>query len=101
MAGYQAAGTRGRRLLDGEPTVRVHGTDVPVRAECIALHGLSGHGDRSELIRWLRSGERAPRSTYLTHGEPQAAMTFAAQIRRELGWRAMVPQMGDEYDLLD
>jgi metallo-beta-lactamase family protein len=100
MAGYQAAGTRGRRLLEGEPTLRIHGGDVPVRAECIALHGLSGHGDRTELMRWLDSGAHPPDRTFLTHGEPEASMAFARQIRRELGWETTVPHMGDEVDLL-
>jgi metallo-beta-lactamase family protein len=101
MAGFQAAGTRGRRLLDGEPTVRIHGSDIPVRAECMVLHGLSGHGDRTELMRWLESGARAPQRTYLTHGEPQAALAFASQIGRRLGWQTSVPRLGDEVDLLD
>lgn len=99
MAGFQAAGTRGRQLLEGRPTLRIHGDNIPVRSECIALHGLSGHGDRTEMMRWLRSGQRSPERVFLTHGEPEASMAFAQQIRRELGWPTSVPRMGDEIDL--
>lgn len=99
MAGFQAAGTRGRQLLEGSPTLRIHGSEIPVRCDCIALHGLSGHGDRGELMRWLRSGERPPERVFLTHGEPEASMAFAQDIRRELGWRVSVPRLGDEIEI--
>jgi len=100
MAGYQAAGTRGRKLLEGHPTLRIHGRDIPIRCECIALHGLSGHGDRGEMMRWLRTSKSAPERVFLTHGEPEASMAFAQAIRRELGWRTSVPRMGDEIDIV-
>lgn len=99
MAGYQAAGTRGRRLLDGDPTVRMHGRDVPVRCQVMSLHGLSGHADRSELIRWLQSGDLAPARTYLTHGEAESAMSLAHTLRRQLGWKVSVPCLDEVVDL--
>jgi metallo-beta-lactamase family protein len=100
MAGYQAPGTRGRKLLEGTPTVRIHGIDIPVRAECLALGGLSAHADRGELMRWLRSNEHAPNQTFLTHGEPEAAFDLRERIARELGWNVDVPEMGEVVDLL-
>lgn len=99
LAGFQAAGTRGRRLLDGEPTVRVHGRDVLMRCEVMSLHGLSGHADRSELKRWLRSGDLAPDRTYLTHGETESAMALAHDLRREFDWKVSVPCMDEVVDL--
>lgn len=99
LAGYQAAGTRGRKLLEGAPTIRMHGRDVPVRAEVMALHGLSAHADSDELVRWLRSGEASPRRVFFTHGEPEAAYTFARRVRRELGWRTSVPDLDDVVEL--
>jgi metallo-beta-lactamase family protein len=99
MAGYQAAGTRGRRLLEGEPTLRIHGVDVEAKADCIALHGLSGHGDRGELLRWMDSGERAPERVYLTHGEPESSVALAGQIRRQLGWATEIPHLGDKVEI--
>lgn len=99
LVGYQAAGTRGRQLLEGSPTLRIHGADIPVRAETLSLHGLSGHGDRSELLRWMKSGPASPRQVYLTHGEPEASSALATRIRRELGWRTHIPHLGDVVEL--
>jgi metallo-beta-lactamase family protein len=99
LAGYQAAGTRGRKLLEGAPTIRMHGMDVAVRAQVMALHGLSAHADADELVRWLRSGEAAPRQVFLTHGEPEAAYAFAQRVRRELGFRTSVPELDEEAEL--
>ena len=100
LAGYQAPGTRGRRLLEGQPRIRIHGIDVRVRAECVSLHGLSAHADRGELMRWIRAGgEGLPRQVFLTHGEPEAAFSFARDLRRELGLTVDVPELDEEVDL--
>jgi metallo-beta-lactamase family protein len=99
LAGFQAEGTRGRDLYAGRPSLRVHGADIPVRARCVLLHGLSGHGDRGELLRWLRSESSAPRRTFITHGEEGAATAFADLIRRELGWKATLPRLGETIEL--
>ena len=64
VAGYQAPGTRGRRLVNGERTIRVHGRDVPVRCRVASIHGLSGHADRSELLQWVRTAPQAPRHIF-------------------------------------
>ncbi len=99
LAGYQAAGTRGRRLLDGDPTVRIHGGDVPIHCEVMSLHGLSGHADRGELMQWLQSGELAPKRTFLTHGDVESAMSFAHTLRRTWNWKVSVPSLHDRVDL--
>ena len=92
LAGFQAAGTRGRALHDGAATVRIHGSDVPVRARVITLDGLSAHADRDDLLRWVRGFRRAPRRTWVVHGEPQPADAFAAVLRTTLGWDAAVAE---------
>jgi len=99
LAGYQAAGTLGRKLLEGAPTVWVHGQEHEVRAQCQSLHGLSAHADRTELERWIREGEGKPNQVFLTHGEPEAAFEFAQQLRRQLGLSVAVPSMDDTVDL--
>jgi metallo-beta-lactamase family protein len=76
LVGYQAAGTRGRALLEGARTLRLHGRDVPVRAEFISIHGLSAHADRDGLLRWVGSAGNAPPAIFVTHGEPDSAMAI-------------------------
>jgi len=99
ITGYQAATTLGRALLDGAKVVRIHKGEVPVLAEIAQLRGLSGHADTDELMRWLASVERAPRRTFVTHGEDEAAEAFAARLARERGWETHVPRMGETASL--
>lgn len=94
LSGFQAAGTRGRSLLDGARSVRLFGEDVTVQAEVVALDGLSAHADRDELMRWLRGFRRAPRLTSVVHGEPEAAESLRARIADQLGWPAEVARQG-------
>ncbi|HZI94401.1 MAG TPA: MBL fold metallo-hydrolase [Patescibacteria group bacterium] len=94
LAGYQAAGTRGRALLDGARTLRIHGQDVPVRAKVEDFCGFSGHADAREILRWLGTCQRPPRRLFLTHGEPRAAEALAETIRKEQGWNVDVASLG-------
>jgi metallo-beta-lactamase family protein len=99
LCGFQAAGTRGRALQEGAPTLRIHGQDFPVNAHVETLDGLSAHADRGELLAWLRGFERAPRRTWIVHGEPAAATSFAAAVRGDLGWHTEVAQHGQTIEL--
>ncbi len=99
LVGFQPAGTRGRALQDGAPTVRIHGTDVPVRAQVATIDGLSAHADRDEIVTWLRGFERPPRRTYLVHGEPEPAQALAATIEAELGWPVSIARDGERVRL--
>ncbi len=89
--GFQVAGTRGARLVAGEREVKIFGEMVPVRAEVSHLEGFSGHADADELMQWLRGFERAPRHTFVVHGDPDATDALRFRIGNELGWRASVP----------
>jgi len=91
FTGYQAEGTRGRRLVDGEREVKIHGEMVPVAATIAQLHSMSAHADADELMRWLRGFARPPKLTCVVHGESRTADTFAERVRRELGWTVAVP----------
>jgi metallo-beta-lactamase family protein len=95
MPGYQAAGTRGRALVEGARTLRIHGEDIPVRASVIDLHGFSGHADVNEAMRWMAPLTEGPRCVFLTHGEPEAAEAMAARITRDRGWKTIVPRLGE------
>ena len=90
LVGFQAAGTRGWRLQNGAPTLRMHGKDVPVRARVISLPSFSAHGDREEVGRWLDGAPRPPRRTFCVHGEPVALAAQAAAIAAR-GWEVHVP----------
>jgi metallo-beta-lactamase family protein len=94
LVGHQAAGTRGASLADGAPSIKLLGSYIDVAAEVVTLHGLSGHADAPGLIQWLSALRTAPRRTFVTHGEPQAADALRRRIHDELGWTAQVPEHG-------
>jgi metallo-beta-lactamase family protein len=89
--GFQVAGTRGARIVGGAREVKIFGEMVPVRAEVSHLEGFSGHADADELMAWLGRFERAPRHTFVVHGDPDATDMLRFRIGNELGWRASVP----------
>jgi len=100
LAGFQAEGTRGRSLLEGAKTLRIHGEDVPVKAEVIELNQFSAHADRSELLRWLVGMPAPPRQMFLVHGEPAAREAFRTRVETQLGWRNVtLPKLGDSFEL--
>ena len=99
LAGFQAPGTRGDRLARGEPTLRIHGQDWPVRAEIVQLDTMSAHADYGEILGWLQNFRRPPRKIYITHGEPDAAAAMQGHIAEELGWDAEVARMGQVVEV--
>jgi len=86
ITGFQAAGTLGRRLVDGARLVRLFGEPTPVRAEIRTIGGLSAHADQAALLGWLGGFKRPPGRTFIMHGEAETAAAFAAEVRRQLGW---------------
>jgi metallo-beta-lactamase family protein len=98
VAGFQAAGTRGRSLIDGADTLRIHGRDIPVRAAVRRVDALSGHADRREIARWL-ADMPPPKRTFLVHGEPPAARGMAEFLKATLGFESLVPTIGESFDL--
>ncbi len=99
LVGYQAAGTRGRGLVEREKTIRIHGEDVPVRARVEDLRGFSGHADPNETMRWLKGCPKPPRGIFLTHGEPEAAAALAQRITKDTGWTTHVAKLGETVRL--
>lgn len=94
FAGFQAAGTLGRRIVEGATRVRIHGEEVPVRAKVFTIGGLSAHADRDALLGWLAKFRRAPRQAWMVHGEPLAAHALRDAVRGRFGWKAEVPAPG-------
>lgn len=100
LVGYQAGGTRGARLANGEKSIRIFGEDVAVNAEVAMLRGMSAHADAGQLIRWMAAMPQAPRKVFLTHGEPGPADILRQRVDRELGWAAGVPRLGQTVELV-
>jgi len=94
ITGFQAAGTFGRRLVDGARRVRLLGEDIPVRADLYTLGGLSAHADRSALLAWLGHFRSRPRQVFVVHGEDSVATGFAADLQKQFGWDAQAPLPG-------
>jgi len=99
ITGFQAAGTLGRKLVDGARRVRLLGEEVPVRAALFTLGGLSAHADRNALLHWLSHFRAPPKRTFVVHGEAETATGFAAHLNERLGWQAEAPLPGQSFNL--
>jgi metallo-beta-lactamase family protein len=92
FVGYQAAGTRGRTLVDGIGEVKIHGQWVHVRATVSKIDTMSAHADRGEILRWLGTLPAVPGRLCLVHGEPQPMDALKASIKERLGWEPHAPE---------
>ncbi|MFN0086428.1 MAG: MBL fold metallo-hydrolase RNA specificity domain-containing protein [Blastocatellia bacterium] len=99
MVGFQAEGTRGRRLLEGEREIRIFGEMVPVRARIENLQNLSAHADSTEILRWLEGFKRPPEIVFLIHGEPTAQDAMKEKIVAKFGWKVEIPEYLQKYEL--
>jgi len=99
FVGYQAAGTLGRRVADGEREVKVLGQWVPVRCNTERIGGFSAHADWQEVIRWLQELPAPPRRVFVTHGEVGSATAMAQHIRERFDWPVEVPEHGQQFEL--
>lgn len=88
FAGFQAEGTRGHTILSGAPFVKIFGQQVPIRAHIKNMSSLSAHGDKNELIRWLKSCNGTPKQVRIVHGESSAADAFSALVTETFGWKS-------------
>ena len=95
LVGFQAAGTRGRALLEGARSVKIHGVYVPVRAEIADLEEYSVHADADDILDWLRGLPAPPSACFVVHGEPDSSLSLRDRICAELGWNAVVPEPGE------
>lgn len=95
FVGYQAVGTLGRLLVDGEKEVRILGQKYPVRAKIVRAHGFSAHADRKEILTWLSSLKQPPRKIFAVHGEKEAAAALKTYLHEKTGWDVVVPQFQD------
>jgi len=99
FVGYQAVGTLGRRIVEGEKQVRILGKEYPVKAHVVRIHGFSAHADKEELLKWLREFKNPPRGVFVVHGESESAIKFGDYVREKTGWQVTVPAYQDEVAL--
>lgn len=99
IIGYQAEGTRGRKLLEGAKDIKIHGKYYKVNATILEIEGLSAHGDQNDLLHWLSALQNKPKKVFLVHGENQAADELRIQIQEKFGFECIVPLMGQSFDM--
>ena len=99
IVGYQAEGTRGRKLLEGAPDIKIRGKYYDVKANIVEIEGLSAHGDQKDLLNWLSEIETKPKKVFIVHGENAPADELRIKINEKYGWDCSVPLMGQEFEL--
>ena len=99
FVGYQAAGTTGRRIEDGEHEVKIMKNWEPVNCHIEKIDGFSAHADWKGVLKWLEGLKQAPKTIFTTHGEPEAAAAMAKHIHERFGWNAVVPNYGETVEL--
>ena len=99
LVGYQAVGTRGRRLLEGAEFIKMHGKEIKVKAQIEQVNAYSVHADASELIEWLSTVSEPPKKLFIVHGEPEASAELEKRIENELHWDCAVPKDNQVFDL--
>lgn len=99
IVGYQAEGTRGRKLLEGAKEIKIHGNYYNVHANIVEIEGLSAHGDQNDLLNWLSELESKPKKVFLVHGENQPADELRIKINEKYKYNCSIPLMGQEFEL--
>jgi metallo-beta-lactamase family protein len=99
FAGYQAGGTRGADLVAGAEEIKIHGQYWPVKAQVQNLDMLSAHADGEEILDWLKHFKQPPKTTFIVHGEPDAADAMRIRIEEQLGWQVVLPETHQDYAL--
>lgn len=99
FVGFQAAGTLGRRVQDGERYVRIMKKWVDVNCYVETVEGFSAHADWKDILRWLSDLKGTPETVFTTHGEPNALLAMAQHIREQFGWHVIVPEYQQKFDL--
>ena len=99
FVGYQANGTLGRRIKDGEKVVKIFGEEIRVNAEIHSLEGFSGHADKEGIIRWIKSFKNRPKKIFVVHGEEEAAGEISRKIEEELKIKTHISELGETLSI--
>lgn len=100
LVGYQAAGTRGRAILDGSRSIKIHGQPVPLNCHIELIDSISAHGDYEDILKWLSHFRRKPKAIFLVHGEANSTKALATRIKERFNWNVVIPNYLDEADLI-
>ena len=99
LAGFQAEGTRGRKLLEGASELKIYGKYYDVKAEVFNLQVLSAHADQSELLDWMSEIKNTPEKVFIVHGESQSADAFRVKVKDMYGWDCTIPELYSIEDI--
>ena len=99
FVGYQAPGTLGRKLVDGEKKVKIFGEDIAVNARIEYIEGYSGHADQEWLMNFVYSFLKKPKHIFLVHGEPEGQLVLKEKLENEAHIPVTIPSFGESYDL--
>ena len=99
IIGYQAEGTRGRKLLEGAKEIKIHGRYYPVLANVLEIESLSAHGDQNDLLNWLSAMKEKPSKVFLVHGENEALDELRMKIAEKYEFDCKIPLVGQEFEL--
>ncbi|KMQ70448.1 MBL fold metallo-hydrolase RNA specificity domain-containing protein [Chryseobacterium koreense] len=99
FVGFQAEGTRGRKLLDGDKEIKIFGKWQPFQMRLVNIEGLSAHADHKELLNWMSKIKHQPEEIYVVHGEKESAEALQTGIKETYGWEAKIPQLYDIAEL--
>ena len=99
IVGFQAYGSLGRRLVDGEKVIPIFGQRIPVRATVHTLNGFSGHADQGELLKWFSTLAPSKPKVLLTHGEDRGRGALAKLIQHRFKLSASLPKQGEVIEI--
>jgi metallo-beta-lactamase family protein len=100
LVGYQAEGTRGRKLLEGAEEIKMYGKQYEVKAEIASIEGLSAHADQKELLGWLSAFKNPPKIIFLNHGETDAANVLKLEIEKIIDTEVIIPDLNQHFEFL-
>lgn len=99
IVGFQAAGSLGRRLIDGEKMVKIFGEEIEMRAEIRKINGFSAHADNPQLFSFVESTRDTLKRVFVVHGEEAQALHFMQEVRDRLGVSADAPALYEEFEI--
>lgn len=99
IVGFQAEGTKGRKLIEGVKEIKIYGRYYPVKAQIVELEGLSAHGDQEDLLQWLSQIEPKPEKIFLVHGETTALVVLKKKVEEKYNVYCEVPCIGQIFEI--